>query len=82
MSAIWSEDNAFKLWLDVEIAASQAWSDEGVVPAADMKKFERTRNSIELLMTDGLMRPNTILSRSLEPLVKVWDPKGAGSTTG
>jgi len=39
MSAIWSEDNAFDLWLKVEIAASQAWCDEGVVPESDMEKI-------------------------------------------
>tara|TARA_Y100001936_G_C16092019_1_gene687195 strand:+ start:5526 stop:6815 length:1290 start_codon:yes stop_codon:yes gene_type:complete len=39
MSAIWSEENAFDLWLKVEIAASQAWCDEGVVPESDMEKI-------------------------------------------
>ena len=39
MNAIWSEDNAFELWLKVEIAASQAWTDEGVVPEEDMAKI-------------------------------------------
>jgi len=39
MSAIWSEDNSFDLWLKVEIAASQAWTDQGVVPKEDMAKI-------------------------------------------
>jgi adenylosuccinate lyase len=43
MTAIWSEDNAFDLWLQVEIAASQAWSDQGVVPAADMAKIRHAK---------------------------------------
>jgi len=60
MSRIWSEDNSFDLWLTVEIAASQAWTDQGVVPEADMAKirnasfdraaydrwFEETRHDI------------------------------------
>jgi len=39
MNAIWSEDNAFDLWLQVEIAASQAWTDQGIVPVEDMAKI-------------------------------------------
>jgi len=43
MNAIWSEDNAFELWLQVEIAASQAWTDEGVVPEEDMAKIRNAK---------------------------------------
>lgn len=39
MSKVWSDDNTFELWLQVEIAASQAWTDLGVVPAEDMEKI-------------------------------------------
>ena len=43
MSKVWSDDNTFDLWLQVEIAASQAWTDMGVVPAADMEKLRSAR---------------------------------------
>jgi len=43
MNAIWSENNAFELWLQVEIAASQAWTDEGVVPEEDMAKIKNAK---------------------------------------
>ena len=43
MSKVWSDDNTFELWLMVEIAASEAWCDMGVVPAADMEKIRRAR---------------------------------------
>ena len=43
MNAIWSEDNAFDLWLQVEIAASEAWTDQGVVPAEDMAKIRHAK---------------------------------------
>ena len=43
MNAVWSEDNAFDLWLQVEIAASQAWTDQGVVPAEDMAKIRHAK---------------------------------------
>jgi adenylosuccinate lyase len=43
MKAIWSEDNAFDLWLQVEIAASQAWTDQDVVPTEDMAKIRNAK---------------------------------------
>ncbi|MDP6667495.1 MAG: lyase family protein, partial [Dehalococcoidia bacterium] len=43
MSAVWSDDNAFELWLKVEIAASQAWTEMGVVPEEDMAKIREAR---------------------------------------
>ena len=43
MSGVWSEDNALEIWLKVEIAAAQAWTDLGVIPAADMEKLKSAR---------------------------------------
>ena len=43
MSGIWSEDNSFDLWLKVEIAASQAWTHQGVVPKSDMAKIRNAK---------------------------------------
>jgi adenylosuccinate lyase len=33
MGAVWSDERKFQRWLDVEIAAMEAWADAGVVPA-------------------------------------------------
>ncbi len=35
MDKVWSEQNKFDTYLKVEIAATKAWMDEGVVPASD-----------------------------------------------
>ena len=43
MKAIWSEDNAFDLWLRVEIAASVAWAELGVVSAGGRGQDSRGR---------------------------------------
>ena len=43
MSNVWTDDNTFDLWLKVEIAASQAWTDMGVVPVTDMEKIRSAR---------------------------------------
>ncbi len=36
MGRIWSEEHKLELWLKVEVAASQAWTELGVVPEDDM----------------------------------------------
>lgn len=48
MKAIWSDENRFLKWLDVEIAASQAWMEQGHIPedAFDAIK-ERASFSVE-----------------------------------
>ncbi|WP_125566141.1 adenylosuccinate lyase [Companilactobacillus insicii] len=37
MSPIWTDQNRFQAWLEVEIAATEAWSELGEVPAEDAK---------------------------------------------
>ena len=39
MSAIWSEENQFQAWLDVELAACWAWSKIGKIPSEDVEKL-------------------------------------------
>lgn len=39
MASIWSEENQFQAWLDVELAACWAWSKLGKIPAADVEKL-------------------------------------------
>lgn len=36
MSRIWSEENRFRAWLEVEILACEAWSELGVIPKEDV----------------------------------------------
>ena len=37
MTAIWTEENKFKAYLEVEILAAEAWSELGVIPAEDIR---------------------------------------------
>jgi adenylosuccinate lyase len=39
MSAIWSEENQFRAWLEVELAACRAWSSIGKIPSDDVDKL-------------------------------------------
>jgi adenylosuccinate lyase len=36
MRAIWTEENKFKAWLEVEICACEAWAELGVIPTEDV----------------------------------------------
>jgi adenylosuccinate lyase len=39
MGAIWTEENRFKAWLEVEILACEAWSELGDIPKEDVQKI-------------------------------------------
>ena len=39
MADIWTEENQFKAWLEVELAACWAWSQIGSIPAEDVEKL-------------------------------------------
>jgi adenylosuccinate lyase len=40
MRAIWTDENKLKIWLQIELLASEALVKEGVVPARDFKKIK------------------------------------------
>ncbi len=39
MGKIWTDENRFNAWLEVEILACEAWSELGVIPKEDVKKL-------------------------------------------
>ncbi|MFA6448716.1 MAG: adenylosuccinate lyase [bacterium] len=41
MGDIWSEENKFRKWLDVEIAACEAWRAKGKIPAASLATIKK-----------------------------------------
>ncbi|MCH5220057.1 MAG: adenylosuccinate lyase [Muribaculaceae bacterium] len=41
MQAIWTEENKFKAYLEVELLAAEAWSELGVIPAADISLLRK-----------------------------------------
>ena len=60
MKAVWSDENKYGKWLQVELAVCEAWTEAGVIPSEDMealrharynhsrmeKIFERTRHDV------------------------------------
>ncbi|TCP24098.1 adenylosuccinate lyase [Scopulibacillus darangshiensis] len=48
MGAIWTEENKFNAWLEVEIQACAAWSELGVIPKEDVEQLrEKASFNIE-----------------------------------
>ena len=39
MRNVWTEENKFNAYLKVELYASEAWSELGIVPKEDIKKL-------------------------------------------
>src|SRR4051812_2424945 len=37
MAAVWSDEGRLRRWLDVELAALEAWAEVGAVPAEDVE---------------------------------------------
>jgi adenylosuccinate lyase len=47
MKAVWSEENKFNKWLEVEIAACEAWAQLGVVPRSAIPKIKLARVNLK-----------------------------------
>ncbi len=47
MKRVWSDENKFNKWLDVEIAVCDAWAEIGVVPRKAMPKIKLARCNIK-----------------------------------
>ncbi|NQT30592.1 MAG: adenylosuccinate lyase [Candidatus Saganbacteria bacterium] len=44
MREIWSEEHKFRTWLEVEVAACEAWAKIGNIPASALKKIKSKAN--------------------------------------
>ena len=43
MEKIWSDENKFQIWLDIEIAACEGWAKIGAISQADMDKIHKAK---------------------------------------
>ncbi len=55
MAAIWTDENKFTVWLQIEILACEALHKLGQVPAADLKRIQR-RAKFEVTRIDEIER--------------------------
>ena len=65
MKRVWSDENKYRKWLQVELAVCEAWTAEGVIPSDDMERlrqaqfnqqrmteiFETTRHDVTAFLT-------------------------------
>jgi adenylosuccinate lyase len=47
MARVWSEEHKYDTWLRVEIAACEAWADQGSIPKEAVEKIRRARYDSE-----------------------------------
>ena len=55
MKEIWSDENKYAKWLEVELAVCEAWTNVGVIPPEDMKKL-RSAKFNQSLMDEAFSR--------------------------
>ncbi len=86
MKEIWSDKARYQCWLDVEIAADEAWSKLGHIPAGDVEKIRQNAtftvegiNEIEAVTHHDVIAFTRDVSKSLGPERK-WVHYGLTST--
>lgn len=86
MGAIWTDEKKYECWLAVEIAADEAWSKLGHIPAEDVEKIKQNAkfsvdriNEIEAVTHHDVIAFTRTISESLGP-EKKWVHYGLTST--
>lgn len=81
MAAIWSEENKYKAWLEVEILADEAWAELGEIPKEDVAliREKATFDIDRILEIEEETRHDVVLSRVR--FRKVLVRNGSGSIT-
>jgi adenylosuccinate lyase len=51
MKNIWSDENKFNRWLDVEIAVCESWANEGRIPKSELEAIKKAKFSMPLWET-------------------------------
>src|SRR5438270_1088776 len=74
MGAIWTDENRFQKWLDVEIAVCEVHADMGTIPREAVDKIKRTAsfsvsriNEIERTTRHDVIAFTTALAESIGP---------------
>ena len=87
MGRIWTEENKYRCWLQVESAASTVLAEDGVIPAdaaeaiATKASFSVARiQEIEAEVKHDVIAFTTAVAESLK--ARGWTPSRAGCTMG
>ncbi len=81
MGQLWSLENKFQRWLDVELAACDAWAELGVIPERPRRKFGRRRPSPSSAYWKSKRKCTTTSSRLRRAWPSTSGPPPAISTT-
>ncbi|WP_232697628.1 adenylosuccinate lyase [Brevibacillus daliensis] len=87
MRAIWTEENKYKAWLEVEIMACEAWAELGVIPKEDVEKLWKNASfdinriyEIEQETRHDVVAFTRAVSEKIEGDEKKWVHYGLTST--
>ena len=50
MKRVWSDENKYAQWLQVELAVAEAWVEEGVIPEEDMARLRQSEYNHQRMM--------------------------------
>ena len=50
MKRVWSDENKYGHWLQVELAVAEAWVEEGVIPEEDMARLRKAKYNHQRMM--------------------------------
>jgi adenylosuccinate lyase len=78
MGRVWSEENKFRKWLEVELAATDTLADEGIVPrAAAARLRERARIDVARINEIEAKVRHDVIAFTIAVQETVGDPEGA-----
>ena len=75
MKKVWSENNKYDKWLEVEISVCQAWYEQGVIPNSDIEKLEKCNYDFDKL-NDILRVTRHEMTAFLQSITDVIGPEG------
>jgi adenylosuccinate lyase len=50
MKRVWSDENKYQKWLQVELAVAEAWAEEGVIPQEDIARLREAKYNHQRMM--------------------------------
>ena len=78
MKKVWSENNKYDKWLEVEISVCQAWHKQGVIPKSDIVKsliFIVSSNNQHFFCTFNYNKKLNIEKLNLKTITKLLETK-------
>src|SRR5277367_2015608 len=78
MGRVWSEENKFQKWLDVELAATETLADAGIVPKEAARKLrERARIDVARINEIEAKVRHDVIAFTIVVQESVGDPEAA-----